>query len=165
MEDRNSRYCLISVLFFAVVTATSCAAHRIHYVLPDGYVGIIKIVRDDNNGLEVKNKEGKYILEVPAHGVLKLKNFDLFDSYEFTAAEKTGKEIPIVHPFPDDGVALRDTIFQKSSGGPELAITIVGNKTQTDKMRADIGHQSFVDVDPAVYNQQFRSKWAVNEID
>jgi len=156
----NSRYCrclLIFSLFVVVVTATSCESHRVHFILPDGYIGIIKIVRDDVNGLDVTNQNGIYTLEVPENGLLRLKNFDLFDSYERTAAEKSGKRIPTVRPFPDDVVAFRDMIFQKSDG-PELAITIVGTKTQTDKMRADIGHQSFVDVDPAVYNQQFRSK-------
>ena len=96
-------------------------------------------------------------MEVPENGILRLKTFDLFNSFECTAVEKTGKPIPTVLPFPDEVVALRDTIFQKTLDGPELAITFVGTKTQTDQMRADIGHQSFVDIDPAVYNQQYRN--------
>ena len=149
------RYLLPSILVLTTLTAAACS-RRVHYVLPDDYVGIIKIVLDENNGLDVKQHNGTYTLEVPEDGVLRLKSFELFDPYHETiVTEKNGTEIPGFDA-PDKIVAYRDTIFEKTSGGSTTAITIIGTKQQTEQVREDMANQAFVDVEPAVYNQRFR---------
>ena len=146
------------ILIVATLTAVSCADHRVHYVLPDGYVGVIKIVLDEKNGLEPKAEHGTYTLNVPYEGVLRLKSFQIFDPwYELIVTEKGGKQIPTAHA-SDDVIAYRDTIFRKTSNGPDMAITVIGTQKQTDQMREDLANQSFVDVEPALYNLKFRNQ-------
>lgn len=149
------RYLLPSILVLTTLTAAACS-RRVHYVLPDDYVGIIKIVLDENNGLDVKQQNGTYTLEVPEDGVLRLKSFELFDPYHETiVTEKNGREIPGLHA-PDDVIAYREGILRKISGGKTMVITIIGTKKQTEQIREDMANQPFVDVEPAVYNQRFR---------
>jgi len=149
------RYLLPSILVLTTLTAAACS-RRVHYVLPDDYVGIIKIVLDEKNGLELKQQNRTYTLEVPEDGVLRLKSFELFDPYHETIfTKKNGTEIPGFDA-PDDIIAFRDTIFEKTSGGSTTAITIIGTKKQTEQIREDMANQPFVDVEPAVYNQRFR---------
>jgi len=152
------RYLICVILMLVTFNGAACNDHRVRYILPDGYVGVIKIVLDEKDGLDAKIEKGTYTLEIPADGVLKLKSFKLFDPfYEMTVTEKSGKQLPIVTA-SDDVIAYRDTIFRNVSNGPAMAIIIIGTKKQTDQIRDDMAHQSFVDVEPTVYNQRFRNK-------
>lgn len=67
----------------------------IHFVLPDGYVGAFRLVLDKRDGVDMRLENGRYTLEIPESGTLKIKSFKPFAvMHSKTAAYKSGKEVP-----------------------------------------------------------------------
>lgn len=77
---------LISVLLILSIGPKSCADAQtqsdpeIHFVLPNGFVGAFKLVLDRETGVDMKLKNGRYTLEIPNNGVLKINSFKTFRS-------------------------------------------------------------------------------------
>src|SRR5688500_5561554 len=66
----------------------------IHFILPDDYAGAFRLVLDKRNDVEMKLENGRYVLEIPRSGTLKISSFKPFAiQHGYTAAYKSGKEI------------------------------------------------------------------------
>ena len=82
--------------------------YRIHYILPNGYHGIVKVVIDDSNGVSPKRSKGRYVYVVPEDGILtSAKNYPFLRSYSMTAQYSDGSEIPNGFDASSSEVALR----------------------------------------------------------
>jgi hypothetical protein len=152
------------LLLFALVVnfsmASSCGVIKpsVHYILPDGYVGMFKIILDEKNEVDVKLERGTYTLEIPQDGVLRIKSFTPFDAWhEVTASYKSGKEIPTLGTVADDSIALRDVGTGERGYGPTTKTGVIGTKAQEDKIRRDLLEEEFDNMPPAVYNQRLRA--------
>ena len=77
---------VVVILFTSHITACSflkdTSRPTICFVLPDGYVGAFQVVLDEKTGIEVSQKDGKYVYEIPASGSLNVKTFHPFGHSE-----------------------------------------------------------------------------------
>jgi hypothetical protein len=108
-----------------------------HFVLPDGYSGGFRIEQDEANGADLKLMGGRYVYEVPAGGVLKIKNFQSFmGCHSKTAAYQNGEEIPDGLHVGPDVVALRggggsgSREINGSNIGPTMVTYVIGTEDQ-----------------------------------
>lgn len=130
----------------------------VHYILPDGYVGMFKIILDEKNGVDVKLERGTYTLEVPPDGVLRIKSFTPFDAWqEVTASYKSGNEIPTLGTVGDNAIALRDVGTHQRVYGPFITTIVIGTRSQADRVRRDKLEEGFDNMPPAIYNQRLRT--------
>jgi hypothetical protein len=86
-------------LVLSIVSASSYSQtepkYSIHFLLPDGYVGAFKLVLDKETGSEMTLENGRYILDIPRSGILKIKSFRPFAGlHEMSAFYKNGTRIP-----------------------------------------------------------------------
>lgn len=128
----------------------------IHYILPDGYVGVFRIVLDEREGVEVGLKDGRYTYEIPSSGILKVKSFAPFGPWhEETAAYKNGN--PIVLPdskVRNDVVALRSLGTYQRGDGPRTMAFVIGTKEEEDRLRVEMYKTDVEKITPRSYPQQ-----------
>lgn len=123
-----------------VCTLISCvrSAPDVHYVLPDGYVGMFKIVLDEKGGVDIGLKDGRYKYEIPQSGILRVKSFAPFRAWhEESAAYRNGTKITLggTDGVPDKAVALRDLGEGISGNGPPIIVFVIGTKEEQEKLR------------------------------
>jgi hypothetical protein len=101
MIKRSLLAVLISALLMLTIGGKSSTyaqtepKYSIHFVLPSGYVGAFRLVLDKQAGVDMKLENGRYTLEIPKDGTLKVRSFKPFaELHEKTAAYKSGEEIP-----------------------------------------------------------------------
>jgi hypothetical protein len=127
------------------VRAQGFPDRTIHFVLPNRYVGAFRLVLDKRTGLEVKLKNGRYVLKIPASGTLRIRSFKFFaELHQKTAAYKNGKTIPYdpSGSFTSKRIALRNvwvTIGNIDENGemvpPVVWTFMIGTKQQADKLK------------------------------
>ena len=106
----------------SLITFISCMSSTgVHHVLPDGYVGMFKIVLDETGGVEISPKDGRYVYEIPASGILKVKSFAPFRPWhDESAAYRDGTKIKLWDSkVPDDAVVLRSLGESTRGSGPQ----------------------------------------------
>lgn len=140
----------------------SCVALNpsIHYILPDGYVGVLRIQLDEKEGVEVKAKDGRYTYEIPASGVLKVKSLAPFEPmHEETAAYKNGAVIELTGSnVSDEAVALRSLGTYQRGDGPRTMAFVIGTKQEEDKLRSEMYNSDFDKAGPRASPQQSPEK-------
>lgn len=119
--------------------------YSIHFILPDGYVGVFRLVLDKEAGVEMKLENGRYALEIPKNGVLKIKSFRPFaELHEIDAAYKSGKKIPydVSGSLMPKSIALRKVwvvvgdMDENGEMSPPVVWTyLIGTKQQADKLK------------------------------
>ncbi len=57
----------------------SGSASHVHFVLPDGYRGVFKLVEDQEGGVYVPNIGNRYDYIVPPSGLLRVTSMEPFD--------------------------------------------------------------------------------------
>jgi hypothetical protein len=138
-------------LALAVVTAAvgyslvSCAMfNSVHYVLPNGYIGLFKIVLDETNGLDVRRKFGRATYEIPPDGVLRVKSFEPFRGWhQVTASYRDGTEISTSITPGDDEIAYRNLGSSSRGHGPITIAIVVGTKEQTNRIVEHLDEPEF----------------------
>lgn len=121
-----------------ICTLISCkSSAEVHYVIPDGYVGMFKIVLDEREGVDVSPKNGRYTYEIPQSGILKVRSFAPFRTgYEASAAYRNGTKINLAGDgVPDEAIALRDLGEEIRGNGPPIIVLVIGTKAEQDKLR------------------------------
>jgi uncharacterized protein YecT (DUF1311 family) len=131
----------------------------IHFILPDGYVGAFRLELSKRDGVEMKLEHGRYVLEIPRSGTLRVRSFKAFaDMHSKTAAYKSGKEIP--HD-PSGSLMPRSVALRRVwtvIGGidehgemiPPVAWTyIIGTKRQADELKRRLQRPSVGQKKPA----------------
>ena len=150
-----------SIVFLAFLTlGCSYLNPPVHYVLPDGYFGMLKIVLDEKNGIDVPLKHGRYTYEIPEDGILRIKSFaPLRPMHEETAANRSGKEIRLWgSDVPDNLVALRQ-VAQYSTGDSSYTIVfVVGTKAHHDQVGKELSNTDLDQISPKIYNQRLRQE-------
>jgi hypothetical protein len=128
----------------------------VHYTLPDGYVGVFKIVLDESAGADVKPNGGRYTYEIPDEGILRVKDLEsLRQMHEETAAYRNGNRIIIPDSkLSDDTVALRSLGQHTRGKGPYTIVFVIGNKWDADRVNEDLASPEFDNIPPRVYNQR-----------
>lgn len=64
----------ILALLFVVISMVSCNnREKERYYLPEGFIGEVYILFENNEGIDAKYKEGYRVYEIPSSGVLKTK--------------------------------------------------------------------------------------------
>jgi hypothetical protein len=164
MQIHGSQNLLRTLIgFLTILTLFGCDLGffnpPVHYILPDGYWGMFKIVLDEKNGIEVPLKDGRYTYEIPEDGILRLKSFaPLRQMHEESAAYRSGKEIVLPDgQVPDDVVALRDVGQYSIGDGPFTVIFVLGTKAHHDQVRED-SSRDFYQMSPKIYNQRLKQK-------
>lgn len=151
-SNRTSIYGRFAIAALAMVVSfgfsiVSCVALNpsIHYILPNGYVGVFRIQLDEREGVEVKAKAGGYTYEIPASGVLKVKTFAPFQPmHEETAAYKNGAVIELTGSnVSDEAVALRSLGTYRRGDGPPTIAFVIGTKQEEDKLRIEMYSSDF----------------------
>ena len=150
-----------NILLLVMVASLSCglsdlANPSVHYVLPNAYLGMFKVILDEKGGTEVEKNGGRYTYEIPDDGILKLKNFEpLRQMHEETAAYRNGERITIPDSkASDDTIALRSVGQHTRGDGPFTIIFVLGKKQHADKVKEDLENPEFDDIPPRVYNQR-----------
>jgi hypothetical protein len=86
------------VLLIAVLLCLSCTQKRgasVHIVVPDGFKGLVKIVKDQT-GMEIELEHGEYIYRIPTNGMLKVKEPRGLSQWHYTEASySSGKPLPV----------------------------------------------------------------------
>ncbi len=77
-----------SCVVCAVIFYRSLQTHTVVMVIPNGYRGPIKLVLDEQNGVNIeRSNTGEYRLLIPDSGILRLRNFKLLQSWHYNVAE------------------------------------------------------------------------------
>lgn len=150
------------LLLFMLINSAGCSLAcgilnpPVHYILPNGYRGVFKIILDEANGTDVKREERSYTYEIPPNGILRIKSFaPLSQMHEASAAYKNGTKIPTLSTVNDDTIALRDVGMHERGDGPRTITIVIGTKEQADKVRRDkLEDEEFDNTPPQIYNQQ-----------
>ena len=144
---------LVSIII--TVCLCSCLAScrgvfpLVHFVLPDGYTGVFKIVLDEANGIDVRLTDGRYTYEIPAGGILRVKSFKHFEQWhEATAAYRNGTQIPTLSTVNSDTVALRSLGIYTRGDGPPTMTFVIGTKEEEDKFRTQMDNADFDNLPP-----------------
>src|SRR5690348_11806538 len=108
-----SRRIKFSLVITLVELCTGCESKpaEVHFLIPNGYRGVFKVVVDQPDGTIIPKKDGRFIVEIPKNGLLKIKGENPFHSPRYTAAFMDGKTIPYGKEFlgnPPKGIALWD---------------------------------------------------------
>jgi hypothetical protein len=109
------------------------------FVLPDGYRGAFQLVLDKKKGIDVIGKDGRYIYEIPASGVLKVKSFKPFEGWhKEIAVYKSGESIPTEDStVPPSTVALRLMGTSRRNNGPYIQTNIIGTQEEAKQAVID----------------------------
>lgn len=147
----TSRVPRVLAVVSLICTLISCkSSAEVHYVLPDGYVGMFKIVLDETGGVEISPKDGRYVYEIPQSGILKVRSFAPFRPWhDESAAYRNGTKIKLWDStVPDDAVALRDLGESTRGNGPPIIVLVIGTKEEQDKLRVLMNSSDFEKIAP-----------------
>lgn len=141
---------LAVVSLICIFISCKSSASEVHFVLPDGYVGIFKIVLDETEGVDANPKDGRYAYEIPKSGILKVRSFAPFRPWhEESAAYRNGTKINLPgYAVPDEGVALRDLGEYTRGNGPPIIVFVIGPKGEQDKLRVLMSSSDFEKIAP-----------------
>jgi len=151
----RQRLFLTLISFFLAVVFSGCGIFNpsIHYVLPDGYTGMFKIILDEQKGVDIKRESWSYTCEIPPNGILRVKSFEPFYGWhKETAAYRNGS--PIVIPdstVSNDVIALRDVGMHEKGDGPRTITIVIGTQQQADKVKRDKQEAWFDEILPTEY--------------
>jgi hypothetical protein len=67
--------------------------NRVHFVVPDGFLGSFAIQPNDPEGIEPSRSAGHYVLNIPETRVIKIKGYYPFSGYLYTASYANGQPI------------------------------------------------------------------------
>ncbi len=144
---RAIRNCILLLL---VMNSFGCGLSgflnpSVHYVLPDRYVGVFKIILDESSGVSVNRKGWRYTYEIPPSGILRIKSFAPIEQWhEETAAYRNGTKLLIPDSTVSDGaVALRSLGTYTRGDGPPTMTFVIGTKAQEDELRAKMDSIDF----------------------
>ncbi len=138
------------VCLICIFISCKSSAPDVHFVLPDGYVGMFKIVLDEKEGVDVNSKDGRYAYEIPKSGILKVKSFAPFRPWhEESAAYRNGTKINLPgNTVPNESVALRDLGEYMRGNGPPIIVYVIGTKEEQDKLRVLMNSSDFEKIAP-----------------
>lgn len=133
---------VVVILFTSHITAcsffTDTSRPTISFVLPDGYVGAFQLVLDEKTGIEVSQKDGKYVYEIPASGSLNVTTFHPLDGErKYVAMYKNGSIIPTDDYDQPDLVSLRLLGTSKHNDGPFVITLVIGTEKQATQAKID----------------------------
>lgn len=156
----------MGVLFLGLFSLLGCGLMSdlrnpsVHYVLPDGYVGMFKIILDEKEGKDIRLGDSRYTYEIPEDGILKVKNFEpLRQMHGETAAYKNGTRIVIPDStVADNTIALRSAGQYSKGVGPFTIILVLGTKEQTDRVVKEMDKPEFDSLPPRIFNQRLVEK-------
>jgi len=130
------------ILFTSHITAcsflTDTSRPTICFGLPDGYVGAFHLVLDEKTGIEVRQKDGKYVYEIPASGSLNVKTFHPLDTpSKYVAMYKDGSIIPTDDLHHPDVVSLHVLGTSQHNDGPFVITLVIGTDKQATQAKID----------------------------
>jgi len=84
-----------SLLTILLLACCGCEAkpNQVAFVLPDGFRGGFAIFPDSPDGVVLEQKRGRYVIEIPENGILKINGPHPFASYLSTASFANGDTI------------------------------------------------------------------------
>lgn len=82
-SDKTERFASALVLFawigpFLITAYLNRSWPPVVFVIPDGYHGTIEIIQDREQGIDMRLEHGMFTIEVPASGVVRLKDTSPF---------------------------------------------------------------------------------------
>ena len=129
----------VAALLPLLATGCSQSGAPIEFVLPAGFSGPVWIGEDAKEGKPIPKEGGRYRVEVPPSGVLRVSSTQPFQQWHSESARYTDATA-LLHDrgdgIPDDVVALRGGGYTVSSrGGRSVAYLpyYVGTKAQAQK--------------------------------
>ena len=87
----------VTPLFLTLAIFCGCSHNGtpVHFILPEGFDGPIRLILDEAEGAEVTPTDGKYVYNIPASGVLRVTSFKPFQPLHVqTASYDDGMTIP-----------------------------------------------------------------------
>lgn len=159
----GSGFAVLLTIHLGVTVLALGLGRRVHYVLPDGYIGAFNIIVDEAKGAEALLKDGRYTYEVPPTGILRVKSFDQFRGmHEETASYRNGTEIPVLDSSNDDDnvISLRDAGTHEKNYAPRTITLVIGTKHHLQEVIRDLKDLRF-DFDQnslEAYNRKFLPK-------
>ena len=87
----------LTLLFPVLVACVGCSSYGspVHFVVPIGFKGPIRLVLDESNGIEVTTTNGKLFYRIPSTGTLSVTSFKPFEPLSVrTTAYEDGTPIP-----------------------------------------------------------------------
>lgn len=92
------RTILLLPLALAICSGCSRKGPPVHFVVPNGFTGEIRLILDESRGAEIKLVDGKYTYRIPRSGVLQVTSHKPFERWhERTAAYEDGTPLPQDH--------------------------------------------------------------------
>ncbi len=89
--------CALRLLPFTLAIWSGCSANGppVHFVVPNGFTGEIRLILDESGGTEIERINGKLTYQIPLNGVLHVTSFKPFEPWHVqTAAYEDGTPIP-----------------------------------------------------------------------
>jgi hypothetical protein len=98
---------LVLILILSLSNGCGVARHpAVHFIIPDKFAGAFVLVVDPVNGKEILLKNYQYIIEIPASGLLKVKNINCLNNWHQLTASFAGGEKLAIGVHDDGNIAL-----------------------------------------------------------
>lgn len=85
------------LLAFALAICSGCSPNGppVHFVVPNGFTGEIRLILNESGGTEIKRIDGRYTYRIPSSGVLHVTSFKPCEPWHVqTSAYEDGTPIP-----------------------------------------------------------------------
>lgn len=140
--EKPGLFYVVVILFTSLIAAcsllTDSSRPTVCFVLPDGYVGAFQLVLDEKTGIEVSQKDGKSVYEIPPSGSLNVKTFRPLDTpSKYVAMYKDGSTIPTDDLHHPDVVSLRVLGTSQHNDGPLVITVVIGTGKQATQAKID----------------------------
>jgi hypothetical protein len=126
----------------------------IHFILPDGFHGEIRIEQSVADASDPPLEDGHYTIRIPSTGLVRIKSTELFAPWHKERAfSSTGREFPVLsrHAEQPDVVALRSLgMFDDASNNlpPYTHVYVLGTWRDVEDL-LNRYHENFDKVTPA----------------
>lgn len=144
MKNAASSFALITLVgIFAGCGRGPATAERVHFVIPVGFRGEIRITEDKAKGITPTTKGGTVTIAVPANGQVKIKHWEfLFHDHQESASFDDGTALPdpdntpVGQQFPPDKIAFWRIGTSLGTGYPQETVTyFVGTDHDRKRLR------------------------------
>ena len=123
---------LVCFIFMSVIGNNE---RKVTYVIPDGKIGVFKIVLDPKSGSPLSKTPNGYICEFPDSGILKVPSFRQFEKWHVVEGRyKSGKTIPYMLERSGEEGGVQTAIWPLSTTSDGITFILVGTREDFDKI-------------------------------
>lgn len=139
---RRWLFAVALLLILAVTWATLWESLPVHFIVPNGFRGEIRLVLDPQNGERIGLANGRFTFRIPDNGILHVASFGpLQEPHMQTASYADGSPLLLENEADEawlsEKIALRGGGMSRLNDEPYVITYLVGTATDCEKISAE----------------------------